>query len=259
MATFVIGDLHGYYKDYRRLLVASGLCDTHGNWTGGSNHLWLIGDLVDRGEQGIDCIELTMSLQEQARSHGGAVDALLGNHEMMMLCARKFRHTLTSAGMSVVDQWLLWGGNERDLDRLTDRHAEWLADRPAMRLLGDTLLLHADAMFYVEHGRNPEEVNANFRQLLRDENLYRWEHALRCFSEHRAFSSLHVTGQQRAKRLLKYFGAARLVHGHTPIPLANGEPARCVVEAWTYAGGRCTNVDGGIYLGGPGFVYALDS
>lgn len=258
MSTFIIGDLHGYYEDYCRLLREAGLADAAGHWIGGHHQLWLIGDLFDRGSGGIDCVDLTMALQAEARAAGGAVQALLGNHEMMILCAWKFGDDVTSAGMRVIDQWQMWGGVPSDLARMTDRHAAWLARLPAMARLDDTLLLHADAMFYVDHGRTPGQVNESLWALLACDELRRWERVLRAFSEHQAFNTRGMTGQQRAQQLLRYFGAARLVHGHTPIPIARAEPAHRAVEAWTYAGGNCINVDGGIYLGGPGFVYQLD-
>lgn len=257
MSTFVIGDLHGHYQDYKRLLHSAGLCDDDGHWCGGTHHLWLIGDLFDRGVHGVDCVALTMALQEEARAAGGNVDVLLGNHEMMLLCARKFGDTLTSAGMRVIDQWIMWGGVEADLERLDGAQADWLAGLPAMALVGDHLLIHADAMFYVEYGRTVDHVNKAFCDLLACDELHRWENTLRSFAEHKAFCALGMTGQQRASRMLQYFGGRHLVHGHTPIPFATGQAAETVDSAWTYANGLCTNVDGGLYLGGPGFVYEL--
>lgn len=257
MSTFIIGDLHGFHDVYRMLLQQAGLTDKEGHWTGGTHELWLIGDLFDRGPAGIDCVDLTISLQAEARRAGGDVNALLGNHEMMILCAYKFRDALTSTGMSVIDLWRMWGGTDTDLERMNDIHADWLAGLPAMAMLDDTLLLHADAMFYVEHGRTVDEVNERLSQIVRCDQQAKWEVTLRAFSEHKAFSGLDQTGTQRAGQLLRYYGAKRLVHGHTPISIARRQPAHQVVSAWQYAGGTCINVDGGIYLGGPGFVHEL--
>ncbi|MCB1693299.1 MAG: metallophosphoesterase [Pseudomonadales bacterium] len=258
MTTYLIGDLHGHLNDYRRLLREQELIDHEERWCGGTDTIWLIGDFFDRGVHGIECIELTMRLQAEAAAAGGRVGALLGNHEMMMLCVHRFGDQVTSSGMRVVDQWRMWGGIESDLARLEDRHVRWLRELPMMAQVEDTLLIHADATFYVEYGRNIEAVNQPFRRLVCDGPLPHWENALRAFAEHRAFSALGMTGQQRAEQLLRLFGARRLVHGHTPIPLATGEAPASVKQAWTYANGRCINVDGGIYLGGPGFVHRLD-
>ena len=120
MPTYVIGDLHGHFNDYRRLLAETGLIDDKDNWSGRDNRLWLIGDFFDRGIHGVDCVALTMKLGQQAKLAGGEVGAIFGNHEMMLLCAYRFRDAPTSAGMSVLDQWRHWGGIDSDLTRLTE-------------------------------------------------------------------------------------------------------------------------------------------
>ncbi len=57
---------------------------------------------------------------------------------------------------------------------------------------------------------------------------------------------------------LRTFGARRLVHGHTPIGYVGRDlPAR-ITQPWIYADGLCVNVDGGMFLGEPGFLYELE-
>lgn len=257
MSTFVIGDIHGHFNDYTRLLKTSDICDENLEWKAGTDHLWIIGDFFDRGVSGIDCLELTMSLQEQAEQAGGMVNAILGNHELMILCAWYFGDESTSTGTKVIDQWLTWGGVRSDLERLTPAHVEWIGHLPAMCKIGDRLLMHADAMLYVNHGHTVAQVNTSFQNLMKNDDLSQWEMTLNAFSEHRAFCQLGITGTRRAKQILKLFGAKQLVHGHTPISFARGVPPEEVTEAWHYADDLCVNVDPGFYLGGPGFVYKL--
>ena len=45
--------------------------------------------------------------------------------------------------------------------------------------------------------------------------------------------------------------------GHTPISTMLRCTPRKVDGPWIYAGGKCVNVDGGMSLGGSGFVYRL--
>ena len=257
MATYLIGDLHGHYSDFERLLIGAGLCNENLEWSGGTNHLWLMGDFFDRGASGIKCIELTMRLQQEALAHGGKVQSLLGNHELMILCAYQFKDKMTESGDSVFDQWLRWGGIEADFEGFTEVHAAWIRRLPAMVLLGDALLIHADAMMYVNHGTIIESVNNSFLELMASNDLAAWEAVLSSFSEHMAFSSLELTGRKRAEQLLALYGGELLVHGHTPIPYARQVEAEDVTEAWRYAGDRCLNVDGGMYMGSPGFVHRL--
>ena len=259
MSIFIIGDLHGYHEQFSRLLQTAGLCDGDLNWTGGSNQLWLMGDFFDRGGSGIRCIDIAMNLQQQAESVGGCVQSLLGNHELMILCAYRFGDDLTSQGVTVVDQWLRWGGRREDLEAFTEEHAEWIECLPAMARVEHALLLHADSTLYINYGTTIEKVNQAFAALMQNRELRRWEMALSAFGEHMAFSSLKQTGHQRATQVLQLFGGNVLIHGHTPIPEARDVGAASVVSAWKYAGETCINVDGGIYLGSPGFVYELES
>lgn len=259
MNSWVIGDLHGYYDHYVQLLKGRGLISDDLNWTGGDDRLYLIGDLFDRGPNGIGCIDLTMKLQPQAEEAGGQVNCLLGNHELMILCAYRFRDAVSRSGVSIEEQWRYWGGCPSDLDQFSHEHAAWICDLPAMMIVGNALLVHADAMLYVEHGLSVNDVNASFQTLMLSDDLNRWESTLSAFSEHEAFSALSQTGAGRAEQLLNLYGAQFMVHGHTPIPYAQRVPPGTVNDAWDYAGGRCVNVDGGIYMGGPGFVYELES
>ncbi len=256
-ATYLIGDLHGHYRDYERLLRNAGLCNDAMAWIGGDSHLWLIGDFFDRGASGIKCVDITMRLQREAAAAGGFVGALLGNHELMILCAYIFKDQITRQGESVFDQWHRWGGIEADFSGFTAEHAEWIRQLPAMARVGDALLIHADAMLYVDHGLSIEQVNNSFRKLMRSSNLLEWESTLESFTEHMAFSSLEMTGMKRAEQLLALYGGQLVVHGHTPIPFARQVQPESVTEAWLYAGDRCLNIDGGMYMGSPGFVHTL--
>jgi hypothetical protein len=254
----VIGDLHGYYTQYVRLLLDAGLIDGDQNWTGGNRQLWLIGDIFDRGPEGIECLALTMQLQSQASSAGGLVQSLLGNHEMMLLCAYRMRQVDSTVSDSIRAQWVSWGGVPRDLDLLTEEQADWLTELPAMVRLGDRLLIHADALIYITLGLNVNDVNSAMKSVMRSADINTWISVLGGFSDHKAFSDLLMTGTNRAKSMLRHFGGSQIIHGHTPISLARNIAANTVTGPWCYASDLCLNVDGGIYLGGPGFVYDFE-
>ena len=175
----------------------------------------------------------------------------------MILCAYQFKDQDTNQEDSVFDQWLRWGGIESDYQTLTQVHVDWIKQLPTMVLLDDALLVHADAMLYVNHGRTIEEVNASFQALMQSDDLTKWQQVLSAFSEHMAFSALEITGKQRAEKILSLYDGKQIIHGHTPIPYARQIEADTVTDAWVYAGNRCVNVDGGMYMGSPGFVYEL--
>jgi hypothetical protein len=80
-----IGDVHGAYLPLVGLLADSGLISHDLRWIGGSTHLVMLGDLVDRGPRSRDVLDLIMLLQREAADAGGRLHVLLGNHEVMNL------------------------------------------------------------------------------------------------------------------------------------------------------------------------------
>ena len=117
-----LGDVHGRYAELVRLLLGTPLVDNTLNWVGGSAHLVLCGDLVDRGPRDRAVLDLVRRLQTQARSAGGEVHALLGNHEVMNLI-RDFRY-VTGGGYAAFaedernrDRRNAWNGYERAFAR----------------------------------------------------------------------------------------------------------------------------------------------
>lgn len=80
-----IGDIHGEYDGFKRILTAAGLADASGKWTGGRTQLIQTGDYTDRGTGTRAVLDLLMALEPQAKSAGGRAFALLGNHEVMNL------------------------------------------------------------------------------------------------------------------------------------------------------------------------------
>jgi len=80
-----IGDVHGAHQRFVEILRASGLIDDRLRWVGGRAHLVQLGDVVDRGPDSLQSLDLLERLQKDAARAGGAVHPLLGNHEVMRL------------------------------------------------------------------------------------------------------------------------------------------------------------------------------
>lgn len=252
--THVIGDVHGHKDGLTRLLEGAGLL-TGGHWSGDEAWLLLLGDLFNRGPDGVGTVELVMNLQREAAAAGGWVEALSGNHDVLVLGAHHFGEQ-GKRGTTFMDYWRGSGGVPADLAGLTPEHIAWLSTRPAL-LLGEgpqpILYLHADAMFYETLGRDVLEVNQAFRSILQGRDRGAWNALLEVFSEHEAF--WRSGGKAKARRLLSRFGGVRLVHGHTPISKLTRQPDATVRAPLVYAGGLCTDVDHALYRGGPGFIY----
>jgi hypothetical protein len=76
-----VGDIHGDYKAFIKILKGTGLIDNKLNWTGGKTHLVQIGDVLDRGEYAKEIFDLSMRLEKEAEEAGGKIHMLIGNHE----------------------------------------------------------------------------------------------------------------------------------------------------------------------------------
>lgn len=249
MAVYIVGDVHGHLIKLIDLLMSAELIDQDRRWIGGDSQLWFMGDFFDRGPHGIGVVELIMRLQNQAEEAGGQVRALLGNHEIMFLSAHRF-----PLARKFRMSWKRNGGQDTDMDMVTSRQIAWLRSLPALALVESRLLMHADALLYFEYGVSISEVNETFGELLRDDKPHEWEQLLDDFSERMAFSG-SARGAANADRYLDTFGGEQIVHGHTPIQYVT--EALIPQAPYIYANRLCVNVDGGMYLGGSGFVYRL--
>lgn len=80
-----IGDVHGAATELRSILRRAALTDAGDRWIGGKARLVSTGDLLDRGADSRQVLDLLMRLEREAAAAGGSVQVLLGNHELMTL------------------------------------------------------------------------------------------------------------------------------------------------------------------------------
>ncbi|GCE16322.1 metallophosphoesterase family protein [Dictyobacter kobayashii] len=253
---YVIGDIHGHLRALHKILHEAHLINHAHHWTGGEASLWFIGDLVDRGPDSIPVIDYVIQLQHEAQESGGHVDCLLGNHELLMLGAYQFGRRSTGLSSNFITKWRHNGGAKTDLAKLSNKHLTWLTERPAMAIVRDALLVHADATFYTRYGRSIVEVNETLKTLMKRSNTLAWEELIEEFAMRGVFNHPYG-GKDFIERFLMIFGGKQIIHGHTPIHTMVGGSAKKVTQPFVYADGQCVNVDGGIYMGGSGFIYQL--
>ncbi len=90
-----IGDIHGDFKIFKRILYMCGVIDISGNWTGGTTIVIQMGDTIDGKRPGVkmdkmyiqesgelEIILYILMLDSQAKLQGGRVVSILGNHEL---------------------------------------------------------------------------------------------------------------------------------------------------------------------------------
>lgn len=236
---YVVSDVHGFRDDLERELDAVGF--------GGDDRLWVLGDLLDRGPDGIGVIDLVMSLQRQAPDR---VHVLMGNHEILALGRHRFPRG------RFADSWRVNGGRPRDQERLTGEHVAWLAALPLMARAGDLLLVHSDTVEYLTWGESVDEVNETVCAALADpeDEPAHWDVWARLTSR---YDFAGRDGADVAGRFLSTYGGELVVHGHTIIGILLDVPSAEVTQPLLYAEGRVLAIDGGRYDGGPLLVVRL--
>ncbi|WP_030735966.1 metallophosphoesterase [Streptomyces sp. NRRL S-31] len=264
---YVVGDVHGYLDELVLALQEQGLIDASGQWCAGTARLWFLGDFTDRGPDGIGVIDLVMRLSAEAAAAGGYCKALMGNHELLLLGAKRFGDTPVNSGAGTATfqaAWLLNGGQKTDMDRLQDHHLQWMARLDAVEMVDGYLLVHSDTTAYLDYGDSIEAVNDTVREALtRNDADEVWD-LFRKFTKR--FSFRDEGGADAVRSLLDTYGGTRIVHGHSPIPYLLGqvgseddeEGTGPVVEGpHVYAGGLAIAMDGGVTMAGKLLVREL--
>ncbi len=248
MSLFVVSDVHGYVDDLRNGLAGVGLIRDDGTWTGGDHQLWVLGDLLDRGPDGIGTIGLVRSLQQKAPDN---VHVLMGNHEALALGYHQFPETRFG------ELWAINGGSASDQEALTDDDVEWMRSLPVMARVGDYLLMHSDATDYLEWGSSVEDINESVTSLLADDAADAealWEVFASLTNR---FDFAGDDGARVAQDMLATLGGRCIVHGHSIIGTLVGKPSEKTEGPISYADGLVLAIDGGRYDGGPLLVVEL--
>lgn len=251
---YVVADVHGHRSELRDALSGAGLIGRAGGWSGGTARLWLLGDYVDRGPDGVGVIDDIRRLAPAAAAAGGEVRALLGNHEAQLLAAYRFG----TAPVEGWDEpggfqggWARFGGQVGDLRRLTPGHVAWITGLPAVAVVDGYLLVHSDTARYLEFGSTVEAVNAAVAEVLAGRDRARWLEFCGRLSDRGAYRGAEPAHpDDPVSAMLRTFGADVLVHGHSTLTRHFGVAPTDVRQALRYAGGRVLAIDGGVYEGG---------
>lgn len=180
-----VGDIHGAYDAMVATLQEAGVIDDNLAWTGANTHLVLTGDLLDRGPESRQVMDLVMRLEREAVRAGGQVHQLLGNHEVMNLIGdvryvsdpeyaafsedesaeeREYwyqlfrRNQLADADEPVIKSEFSQKAppgffGYRRAFRGDGIYGKWLLEKPLMIVINGTAFVHGGAPPYVaEHG-----------------------------------------------------------------------------------------------------------
>ncbi|WP_461218107.1 metallophosphoesterase [Lapidilactobacillus salsurivasis] len=191
MATYVISDIHGEYQRLMKLLKQIEFND--------SDTLYLLGDMIDRGSQGLKILQFAMKHQN--------VIALMGNHEYMAIQPLNW---LASNDISQADNTI-----DTMPTNLTVNFIEWLNIGGQSTMNEFQSLNHDEQMnilLYLNELLSYTELTINGQQFV-------LVHAgIDNFSKTKELSEYNIEELIFNKPFyyLKYFDAKYLVTGHTP-------------------------------------------
>lgn len=97
-----VGDLHGNFDGFVKILKSINIIDDKMHWTGEDSHLVQMGDILDRGNDAKKIFDLLMKLEKEAEEAGGYIHVLIGNHEEINILGLAFGF----AGYVTVDQFI---------------------------------------------------------------------------------------------------------------------------------------------------------
>lgn len=162
-----IGDVHGADVNFSAMLVRAGLIDEGKRWIGGRSILVQTGDMTDRGAGMRNALDLLMALESQASRAGGAVHAVLGNHEVMNMVGE-----LRDATPQIFETF---GGEAamREAFGPKGHYGRWLRRKAMFARIDDTVFMHA--------GISPDYLKPSLEDLNRTvrHEIEQWDEGVR--------------------------------------------------------------------------------
>ena len=119
MTTFIVGDVQGCYQELEELLTKCG-------FEKGNDHLWLVGDLINRGPENVAVLDWIIDTPK--------VTSVLGNHDLHFLAI-----ALGRKKQSRETRWTIYESPRRDI------YIDYLRNLPLIHTTAgnEKVLVHA--------------------------------------------------------------------------------------------------------------------
>ncbi|MCA1027022.1 serine/threonine protein phosphatase [Cytobacillus kochii] len=214
-AAFVVSDIHGQITQFKNILE---------NWDREKQMLFILGDLIDRGEDSLAVVREVMKLK---KLYGKQIVVLKGNHEDMLLTF------LDNPTYETGNHFFMNGGNTTAMDFTSDEHLMFRSYQERAELMkertdeidfirsfkdyyefGDVLFVHGGIDPYIENWRNTQP------------HKFYWSRGWWNYSNR--------TGKT-------------IVYGHTPTQTVYEDKSN---EIWIDSKNKYINIDGGAVFGG---------
>jgi hypothetical protein len=162
---YAISDVHGGYDRMIALLAKHGLVapgpasPAQATWTGGDATLVVTGDLIDKGDHGLEVLDALMALERGAAASGGRLLVLAGNHE-----AEFFVDPENSKASAFDDELTSDGITPDAIASGADPRGAWLRNLPLAARVGRFFFSHAGDT----HGRSLDALEQVLDRALLD-------------------------------------------------------------------------------------------
>ena len=156
-----LSDIHGQYDLLIKLLQNNKIIDKSLNWSFEEGHLVIVGDIFDRGDKVNEILWFIYELEAQAKSKGGRVHYLLGNHEYMVLYNDlRYIHEKYNRSSKLLN--LKYDELYSDNTIL----GRWLRSKATIVRINDIIFTHAGISedFIAYENFNIEEINDKMRK-----------------------------------------------------------------------------------------------
>ena len=144
-----ISDIESGFKAFRDFLIANSVINQELQWIFGHGHLVLVGDFVDRGYSTNQVLWFIYKLEQEAKSHGGTVHFILGNHEI-----KNLQGNFQKAGKRYFQVAALLGKQQYEMFDNDAFLGRWLHSKNSIELINGHLFVHG--------GIHPDVAKSNW-------------------------------------------------------------------------------------------------
>ena len=221
-----ISDIHGQYNVFVDLLKNHDIIDDNNNWDFEKGHLVIVGDVMDRGDQVMECLWLIHELEKEAELAGGKVHFLLGNHELMVMNGivdylhPKYRYT---SALLKTPYHLLFSKNTA--------LGKWLASKNVLLQINDVLYVHGGiSQQTMALDLGIDQINNTFKNSLYYQDQATIESDPKLFTLYygngplwyRGYAYPYTFNKVSIDETLKDLRLKSIVVGHTTLPQIKG-------------------------------------
>ncbi|MBC3910633.1 metallophosphoesterase [Undibacterium umbellatum] len=245
-----ISDIHGQFDLMLKLLQGNGIINQDWQWTFGTGHLVIAGDVLDRGPKVTETLWLLYALEAQAKAAGGAVHLLLGNHETIVM-AGDVRYL--NKKYAAVAQHL--NTSYQQMFDTSSVLGRWLRSKPVIIQVNDMLFMHGGLHpDYQNLNMSLQQVNEKYRQTLglskaqiKTDDVLNWLYGSIGPIWYRGYFTAPQLPGDDLNKVLQQLKVDRIVVGHTTM---NG--------VYSHYQGKVISIDSGIKGGVKGEMLFWD-